>query len=63
LNAVASTTDGIVSYRLLPINVVQTGPSTGRTVVSPVGPLVHVGLDANPAHWADEMIAGLNGSH
>ena len=63
LNAVASTTGGIVSYRLLPINVVQTGPSTGRTVVSPFGALVHVGLNADPARWTREMIAGLNGSH
>lgn len=63
LNAVASTTGGVVSYRLLPIDVVQNGPSTGRTVVSPFGAHVHVGLNANTARWTGEMIAGLNGSH
>ncbi len=63
LNAVAATTDGIVSYRLLPIDVVQSGPSAGRTVVSPFGALVHVGFNANTARWTNEMIAGLNGSH
>lgn len=63
LNAVASTTDGVVSYRSLPIDVVQNGPSTGRTVVSPGGALVHVGLGADTARWTDGMIAGLNGSH
>jgi purine nucleosidase len=63
LNAVASITGGVVSYRLLPISVVQSGPSTGRTVVYPFGALVHVGLNANSARWTDEMIAGLNGSH
>jgi inosine-uridine nucleoside N-ribohydrolase len=64
LNAVASTTGGAVSYRLLPIDVVQSGPSSGRTVVSlRSAQLVHVGLDADTARWTDKMIAGLNGSH
>ena len=63
VNAVASTTGGVVTYRLLPINVVQNGPSAGRTVVSPFGAPVHVGLNADTARWTHEMIAGLNRSH
>jgi len=63
LNAVASTTGAVVSYKLRPIEVIQTGQSTGRTVVSTFGARVHVGLDADTARWTNKMIAGLNGSH
>jgi inosine-uridine nucleoside N-ribohydrolase len=62
LNAVASISGGVVSYKSRPIDVVQNGPSTGRTVVSRSGSHVHVGLDADTARWTDKMVAGLNGS-
>jgi inosine-uridine nucleoside N-ribohydrolase len=61
LNAVASTSGGVVSYKLLPINIIQTGAPTGRTVVSPLGAHVHVGINADTARWTNKMIAGLNG--
>jgi purine nucleosidase len=62
LNAVASISGGVVSYKSRLIDVVQNGPSTGRTVVSRSGRNIHVGFDADTARWTDKMIAGLNGS-
>jgi hypothetical protein len=61
LNAVASSTGGVVSYRPLPIDIPQSGPSEGRTAISRFGALVHVGLDANTADWTNDMVAGVNG--
>jgi hypothetical protein len=60
LNAVASTVDGIVDYRWRLVDVVQSGPSQGRTVVSPTGSLIRVGLGADQARFENTFINVLN---
>jgi purine nucleosidase len=61
ISALRGVLDPIVSYRLLPITVIQDGPQEGRTVVSPAGRPILVGLSANRQRFEDTFLATLNG--
>jgi purine nucleosidase len=61
LNAVRSTVGGVVDSQWKLIDVVQSGPSQGRTIVSPHGSLVSVGVSADQARFEDAFIGVLNG--
>jgi hypothetical protein len=50
-----------VSYRPLRFEVIQAGPQEGRTIISPNGRAILVGLSANRQRFEDTFLATLNG--
>ena len=61
LAALAATDVRLVDYRFMRISVVQDGVSSGRTIESPTGTGMRVGVSANQALFESEMLEVLNG--
>jgi inosine-uridine nucleoside N-ribohydrolase len=61
ISALQGFFDPIVSYRPLRIEVIQAGPQEGRTIISPNGRAILVGLSANRQRFEDTFLATLNG--
>jgi inosine-uridine nucleoside N-ribohydrolase len=61
LAALAATDARLVDYRFMRIAVVQEGVSSGRTIESPRGTGMRVGVSANQELFETEMIDVLNG--
>ena len=72
LAALSSTTHGLVQYEWKRIAVIQDGvssgrffstaPETGRTIESPTGNLMRVGMPADTALFVQRLIDVLNGT-
>ena len=61
LAALAATDARLVDYRFMRIAVVQDGVSSGRTIESPTGTGMRVGVSANQELVESEMLDVLNG--
>lgn len=61
VSALQGVLDPIVAYRLLRIEVIPSGVQEGRTVVSPAGRPVLVGLAADRQRFEDTFLNTLNG--
>lgn len=61
LAALAATDARLVDYRFMRIAVVQEGVSSGRTIESPTGTGMRVGVSANQELFESEMLDVLNG--
>ena len=61
LAALAATDARLVDYRYMRIAVVQDGVSSGRTIESPTGTGMRVGVSANQALFESELLDVLNG--
>ena len=62
LAALSATTHDLVSYDWARIEVIQDGPSSGRTIESPAGVLMRVGFSADTALFERTLLDVLNGS-
>jgi purine nucleosidase len=62
LAALAATNPTLVDYDWLSIDVVQDGPSSGRTTESPTGVRMRVGLSSDTARFERALIDVLNGA-
>ena len=61
LAALAATDARLVDYRYMRIAVIQDGVSSGRTIESPTGTGMRVGVAANQELFESEMLEVLNG--
>lgn len=62
LAAVSLTRDaGVVQFRPQPVDVVRTGPSAGRTIITPQGTLQRPAVGADAAAFERLFLDGLNG--
>ena len=61
LAALAATDSRLVDYRYMRITVIQDGVSSGRTIESPTGTGMRVGISANQELFESEMLNILNG--
>jgi inosine-uridine nucleoside N-ribohydrolase len=61
LTVVAATRPGVVPFEPRPLEVVQDGPSLGRTMPSSQGTRVRVGLRANQARFEELFLDALQG--
>jgi purine nucleosidase len=61
LAALAATDARLVDYRFMRITVVQDGASSGRTIESPTGTEMRVGVAANQELFESELLDVLNG--
>jgi len=61
LAALAATTHDLVSYDWARIDVIQDGPSSGRTIESPAGTWMRVGFSADTTLFERRLLDVLNG--
>jgi inosine-uridine nucleoside N-ribohydrolase len=62
LAALAATDARLVDYRFMRITVIQDGASSGRTIESPTGTGMRVGVSANQELFESELLDVLNGN-
>jgi purine nucleosidase len=62
LAALAATDARLVDYRFMRITVIQDGASSGRTIESPTGTGMRVGISANQELFESELLEVLNGN-
>jgi inosine-uridine nucleoside N-ribohydrolase len=62
LAALSATESDLVEYRWKQIDVIQDGISSGRTVESPTGTWMRVGVSADTALFESTLIDVLNGN-
>jgi purine nucleosidase len=62
LAALSATTRGLVQYRWKRLTVIQEGVSSGRTVESPAGSWMRVGVAADSARFENAFLDALNGA-